>query len=136
MVDGNWPASPNAVAELLNALSDLHSRFRTEKADSKLPPQSLGVELTSTTGKHTLTFYEEPGSEYRYLSPTFVRVDDDSQAMRVTPGLMSTLSRPAERYRQLQIFPSERDRPPQRRRSESIDSTPRNCLCGWTRKRL
>jgi hypothetical protein len=113
-VSGNWPASPAEVQATLSVFDTLRSRFKplTTTADSLqqtgLARPALQVEIVTEAGKTHRLHLGEPAGEYRFVQPTFARVDEESRILRLAPGLVGRLARPAEQYRQRRLFPSER----------------------------
>src|SRR5207244_8040773 len=70
------------------------------------PPTTVTVSAAKTT--HRLAFGEEPGATNRFSRPTYLRLDDEPQVLRLAPGLVAILDRPQDYYQQRRLFPSER----------------------------
>ena len=112
-VPGNWPVNPDPVKELTKLLGGLRPRFEPEPAAdlSKygLDHPAVTVHLTTTGGEHTLAFGRrsaEAGDPF--TQETYVRVDDKPEVLRLGPGLIDELDRPADAYQQRRLFPKER----------------------------
>src|SRR5439155_2716079 len=69
------------------------------------PPVTVQVKTKENT--HQLQFGEEPGDSNRFSRPTFVRVDDNNEVIRLAPGLVAALIRPFGFYQQHRLFPAE-----------------------------
>src|SRR5207244_7506474 len=112
---GKWPARKAEVDELVHLLTNLRSRFVPipvrDPADLKSygldqPPATVTVSAAKTT--HRLAFGEEPGESNRFSRPTYLRLDDRPEVLRLAPGLVAILDRPQDYYQQRRLFPSER----------------------------
>src|SRR5437763_1332672 len=51
---------------------------------------------------------EAPGDSNRFSRPTYVRIDDGAQVLRLAPGLIAAIDRPQDHYMQRRLFPAER----------------------------
>ncbi len=117
---GNWPVNSGPVKELTgpvkeltDLLSDIRPRFEAEPAAdlSKygLDHPAVTVHLTTTGGEHTLAFGRKPtATGDPFTQETYVRVDDKPEVLRLGPGLIDELDRPADAYQQRRLFPKER----------------------------
>lgn len=107
---GNWPANEADLQPILNLLGSLSSRFQPEPIENATPSASpLLVAVTLRDGtRHVLTFTEPPGDESRFVRTTHLRLDDKPERLRLAPGLITDLSRPADQYRARRLFPAER----------------------------
>ena len=111
---GKWPVRTNEAKELERTLTELRSRFAPIAAEARtfkeygLDPASLIVKVTVAGKEHTLALGEKPAETNTFARPTFVRVDDQKEIVRLAPGLIAALDRPAEYYQQRRLFPSER----------------------------
>jgi hypothetical protein len=112
---GDWPARKKEVEELVHLLAGLKSRFATTALanvdDLKTyglakPPVVITVDIGQ--GEHRLAFGEESGDSNRFSRPTYARLDDRMEVVRLAPGIVDTLDRPADHYQQRRLFPSER----------------------------
>jgi hypothetical protein len=117
VMPGNWPTRPAEVQHLVDLLTNLRSRFDPypmaddeERAEYGLDRPAVTVTVHTTGGKHVLAFAEKDveGDSTRFDRPTFVRVDDNDEALRLGPGIVAALDRPADYYLQRRLFPSER----------------------------
>jgi hypothetical protein len=112
---GNWPARAQETEQWLAILTCLHSRFSPtplpEKADLKpygLDDAPLTVKVTAGDETHTLRFGEEPGNSNRFTRPTYVRLDEKPEVIRLGPGVLAALDRGQDYFRQRRLFPVER----------------------------
>src|SRR5579871_1285109 len=112
---GKWPARKAEVDDLVQLLTHLRSRFLplplgdpAELARFGLghPPVLVTVRVGNTS--HRLAFGEEPGGSNRFSRPTYLRLDDNPEVLRLAPGLVAALDRPQDHYQQRRLFPSER----------------------------
>jgi hypothetical protein len=105
---GGWPVRTAEVNALVELLGNLRSRFEPEQP--RVGMYAVTVELTTTDGQHTLGFYEEPAADdgNRFTRPTYVHVDAIPEVLRLAPGLLTVLDRPADFYQQRRLFPVER----------------------------
>ena len=112
---GNWPARAQETEQWLATLTSLRSRFSAvpleEKADLKpygLDDAPLTVKVTAGDETHTLRFGEEPGNSNRFTRPTYVRLDEKPEVIRLGPGVLAALDRGQDYFRQRRLFPVER----------------------------
>jgi hypothetical protein len=114
---GNWPTRQPEVKELVGLLTGLRTRFvpvalSGDKPDLKdygldAGQTTLTVTVRADNTDYRLQFGEEPGESNRFSRPTFVRVDDRAEVVRLGPNLLATLNRPADYYQQRRLFPGE-----------------------------
>jgi hypothetical protein len=117
MMPGNWPLRQGEVEELVARLGDLRSRFRPVPlpADADLKPFGLAdgqspasVLLQTTDGKTFRLRFGRPEVsriDDPFATPTYVRLDDRAEVLRLGPDLMDLLRRPREDYQRRQLFP-------------------------------
>ncbi len=113
---GKWPVRKPEAEQLVGLLTSLHTRFAPIPVADKAELAQLGldradsVQVTVQAGgtDYKLTFGEEPGQGSRFSRPTYLRLGESSEALRVAPGLMAALDRPQEYYMQRRLFPVER----------------------------
>src|SRR5262249_52607037 len=114
---GNWPTRNAEVEELAGLLGRLHSRFEPVpiRADADLQPYgldppSITVKLETENQKHLLSFGEQADAADRtpFTRETYLRLDKRAEVVRLAPGLLPLLNRPAEYYQQSRLFPDER----------------------------
>jgi len=105
-LEGGWATRPGEMRRLLEALGNLRSRFLPLPAEGFQP--RLTVILTTPEGQRRLAFAEanDPG---RFDRATLLRVDNADVVLRLAPGLLDLLDRPADFYQQRRIFPSRRE---------------------------
>ncbi len=109
---GKWLTRPQEVKELVALLTSLRSRFAPEAA-ADLKQYGLdapAVTVTAQAGDKTyrLAFGEPPGHDSAFARPTYLRLDDRPEVVRLAPGLVAALDRPADYYQQRRLFPAER----------------------------
>ena len=61
---------------------------------------ALGDGGFASGGDFKLTSGEKPDASNRFSSPTFLRLDDRKEVIRLAPGLVAVLNRPADYYQQ------------------------------------
>jgi hypothetical protein len=112
---GNWPVRKPEAGELVNLLGGLHSRFRPIPLDESSNLQEYGlarpavaVSLMAGDQKHDLHFGDGAEVQNRFSRPTYVRVDDKPEVVRLDPGIVAILSRPQSYYQQRRLFEQER----------------------------
>jgi hypothetical protein len=110
---GKWPVRQPAVDELVRVLTGLRSRFApvtvTEQSNLRYGfGEGLRVNVRAGDKDYALLFGEERDEANRFSRPTYLRLDDSSEAVRLAPGLVAVLNRPQEYYMQRRLFPAER----------------------------
>ncbi|HEY7423405.1 MAG TPA: DUF4340 domain-containing protein [Gemmataceae bacterium] len=114
---GNWPIREAEVQALVDLLAGLRSRFEPEPLAGEKKLAELGLErpavtvkLTADGEEHTLSFGEQHGEadENRFSRDTYLRLDKKPEAVRLAPGLIAALDRPADYYQQRRLFQGER----------------------------
>jgi hypothetical protein len=118
---GKWPARKAEVEELVAQLSSLHSRFLPiplgDPAEYGLDKPALTVTVRAAGTEYRLALGERPADaetnkelseNNRFSKPTYLRLDDKPEVVRLRPGLIAALDRPADYYQQRRLFPSER----------------------------
>jgi hypothetical protein len=126
---GKWPVRKPEVEQLVHVLSNLHSRFAPVPVSGDDEMKQLGLTgagvLTVTVKAggqdYKLTFGEEPGQMRRFSRPTYLRIDEMAEALRVAPGLIAVLDRPQEYYMQRRLFPIERIAKPGGERNDAVE---------------
>ncbi len=113
---GKWPTRRREVSELIELLTGLRTRFAPESIagkdlrtfgldDSQGP---VRVAVRTSGGDFRLLLGEKPDASNRFSSPTYLRLDDRQEVIRLAPGLVAMLSRPIDYYQLRGLFPSER----------------------------
>jgi hypothetical protein len=113
---GGWPVRDPEANELAAAVAGISSRFKpvplADAADLKpygLDPaqKPVAVKLTAGEATHTLTFGSPApkAGENPFTTPTYVRLDDKPELLRLAPGVLTTLRRPRAYYQKRQLFP-------------------------------
>jgi len=112
---GQWPVRKPEVEQLVGALANLRTRFVpvTLENPPDLKPYGLDrdplvVKVTAGAKDHLLTLAEEPGESNRFSRPTYLRIDQNAEVLRLAPGLVAELDRPQEYYMQRRLFSVER----------------------------
>lgn len=126
---GKWPVRTPEVEQLVAALTTLHSRFAPLPIDGDDDLKKLGltgagvlhVKVKAADQDYQLAFGEEPGQLSRFSRPTYLRLGELSEALRVAPGLIAVLDRPQEYYMQRRLFPTERVAKPGGERGENVE---------------
>lgn len=126
---GNWPLRKPVVDELVAALSNLRTRFApiALPINPDLKPYGLAasqspleVKIVAGGSPHTLLFGEPPlaSGQTSFTRPTYVRIDDKPEVLRLGPDVLPVIRRPLEDYRKRQVFSEvqrvrlESNRPP------------------------
>jgi hypothetical protein len=113
-LQGKWPVRKSETNELVRILSHLKSRFEPIKADQTeldhlgLDKPAVTVTVQAGDTKHELKFAEEKGDQNRFSRPTYVRIDNLPEVIRLGPGLIAQIDKPQDYYQQRRLFPSER----------------------------
>jgi hypothetical protein len=113
---GNWPTRTAEAEALADRLAGLRTRFDPEPISGEadldkygLRPPALTVEVRTTNKTYRLAFGERPqGETNRFEQPTWLRLDDRPEVVRLAPGLIAQLDRPTDYYQQRRLFPGER----------------------------
>ncbi len=115
---GRWPARRAEADALAKTLGDLHSRFEPSRPAGEPPDlgkfgldkPALTVTVRAGDKDHKLEFGEAtPGKdENSFERPTWLRIDGGLEVLRLAPGLVAALDRPADYYQQRRLFPAER----------------------------
>jgi hypothetical protein len=133
---GKWPVRKPEVDHLVSVLSSLRSRFTAVSAASEDDLEKLGlagsqvlhVTVKANGQDYKLTFGEEKGESSRFSRPTFLRLGDSPEALRVAPGLIATLDRPQKDYMQRRLFPVERVAKDGGERTEHVEQLAANSV--------
>lgn len=122
---GKWPTRKPEVDALIGILTGLRSRFAPIPLEDESNLSNYGLEkpavtVTAHAGDETyiLAFGEPAAGEEtnRFSRPTYLRLGITTQGqlewkpetIRLAPGLIAVLDRPADYYQQRRLFPSER----------------------------
>lgn len=119
-LDGGWPARSGEVREIVDIVSGLSSRFEpigltatNELGQFGLLRDQHPVQVIATVNgdggretTHSLLFGQAPhGDGNPFARPTFLRLDAQSEVIRLAPGVKALLDRPRETYLKRQLFP-------------------------------
>jgi hypothetical protein len=111
---GNWPTRQAEADRLVRTLTSLQSRFApiplTNPPDLSaygLSKPAVTIDLTAQDKNYHLQLGEEPGDTNRFSSPTFLRIDENNEVVRLAPGLVSEFRHPFGFYQQHRLFPAE-----------------------------
>lgn len=114
-LSGNWQVRTPQVEAWLKQLTSLDSRFvpipltsDTDLATFGLTERALVIKLKVNDAEHTLRLSEEPGETNRFTRPTYLRLDDQPEVVRLGPGLVAALDREQAYFQQRRLFPVER----------------------------
>lgn len=111
---GKWPVRKNEVEHLVQAITTLRSRFApipATDADLKkygLDPATLTVTVKAKGTDHVVRLGEKDDANNRFSRPTYLRLDQGSEILRLAPGLIAELDKQQEYYQQRRLFPVER----------------------------
>src|SRR5262249_33665947 len=115
IMPGNWPTRPAEVGQLVALVGGLRSRFAPIPVDAGTDLKSYGLDKPPLTisvhagdKAYRLTLGEEAGASNRFSRPTYLRLDDRPESVRLAPGLVAALDRPQDYYQQRRLFASER----------------------------
>ncbi len=120
VLPGGWPTRETEVNALIDRLGSLQSRFEPIALDAKdkaelkkygLSPPAAVVEVRAGKKdvKYTLEVGEGEAEENSFFKPTYVRLDERPEVVRLGPGLVAMLSRPREFYQKRRLFPYVRE---------------------------
>src|SRR5579859_2374500 len=100
---GHWPTRKAEVDKLVEVLTGLQTRFAPVELGTASDLKKYGLDDPAVTVKvqagdtdRRLQFGEEPGDANRFSRPTFLRIDDLPEVIRLAPGLVGALDRPQE----------------------------------------
>lgn len=121
VMPGGWPTRAVEVNELVGRLTSLRSRFApfplTDSAGNLdkdklkeygLAPPACTVTVRAGKTEYTLAFGEGKAEDSDFYRPTYVRLDERPEAIRLGPGLLALLGRPHDFYQQRGLFPRQR----------------------------
>jgi hypothetical protein len=117
VMPGNWPTRPAEVQHLLETLAGLRSRFAPIPVEAEADWKQYGLDKPAVTvgvktaaAEHRLAFADAPEDEdaTRFDRPTYLRLDDEAEVLRLGPGLVALLDRPGDYYQQRRLFPAKR----------------------------
>src|SRR5260370_24663490 len=107
---GKWPARKAEMDDLVRLLTNLRSRFlpipARDPADLKgygLDQPPVTVTVRAAQKSYRLAFGEEPGENNHFSRPTYLRLDERPEVVRLTPGLVAVLDRPQDYYQQRRL---------------------------------
>jgi hypothetical protein len=123
---GKWPTRKPEVEALIQLLTSLRSRFEpipfqaTEPAELKkygLEKPAVSVVIRSGNEQYRLDFGEESSDkatesdgkkdQSSFARPTYLRINDKPEVIRLEPGIIAQLSKPLDYFQQRRLFPSE-----------------------------
>jgi hypothetical protein len=114
---GKWPTRTAEVNTLVTLLGNLQTRFQpipsagdADLRDYGLDKPAATVKLETDQYKYTLAFGEPPATDVhnRFSRPTYLRLGDKPEVVRLGPGIVDLLERPTDYYQQRRLFPGER----------------------------
>jgi hypothetical protein len=115
VLPGKWPCRQQEAEQIVALLGSLRSRYvpvtiaaDTNLKDFGLTNDPITVEIKTGDETHTLRFGEEPGDTNRFTRPTYLRVDDKPEIVRLGPGITAALDRKLDYFQQRRLFPVER----------------------------
>lgn len=111
---GKWPTRKAEVDGLINLVTGLHSRFAplplTDPAKYGLDRPAVTIKVVADGKEHALFLSEndDKSSAGRFARPTYLRIDELNEVVRLSPGIITALDKPIDYYQQRRLFPSER----------------------------
>ncbi len=112
---GKWPVRGGEVRDLVDTLTNLHSRFAPELVDKNtdlgrfgLGDTALALKLTVGDKTIALKIGEQSVETNQFTRPSFLTLDDSNEIIRLGPGLVAALDRPIDYFQQRRLFPAER----------------------------
>jgi len=113
---GNWPLRKHEVAELVDLIANLHTRFQAiplgegidlEQYGLAAAQKPLVVRVTADSTVYTLTFGEPSlaESESPFTRSAYLRINDNPELLRLGPDVVPILRRSPDTYRRRQLFP-------------------------------
>lgn len=112
-LDGDWAVRTEVVEELVDTIQNISTRFQPipESKLSDLEKDAkekveIIIETFDTTNPFKLWFYQpkEKAREDPFTIPVFLRVNNEPEYIRLSPEILSIVSRSVESYRMRQIF--------------------------------
>lgn len=136
---GGWPARGPEVAQVVDAVCSLSSRFDAVPLSADAPDlavfglaadqKPLKVDVTVEQPKtkdnvvYHLTLGETRTGPNPFTRPTYLRLNQEPEVVRLPPGLLAVLNRPLATYQKRQLFPEvERVKFPDARPSFEADA--------------
>lgn len=112
---GKWPVRTAEAQAVVGTLSGLSSRFASTPIDAStdvkenfgLGDSALTVKLQVDGQEATLHLGEKPGNARDFDRPTYLRLGDNKEVIRLGPGVIAALDRPVEYFQQRRLFPTE-----------------------------
>jgi hypothetical protein len=113
---GRWPVRGPEVELYLKSLAALQSRFVPETIEAGADVAKLGlgddalvIKVKSDGKDRVLRLGEEQtGDNNRFTRPTWLRLDDVPERVRLGPGVVAALDRTQDHFQQRRLFPIER----------------------------
>ena len=111
---GNWPVVQSEVKKLLDTLGSLRTRYLPVAAGADLKEFGLDDEKKTVSVKAdlggetmTVTFGQGPAKagEPPFARPTFARVDQSPDVLRLSPDVFAKLSKTGDTFRRRQLIP-------------------------------
>lgn len=112
---GGWPTRKAEVDRLITLLSGVESRFAPVPIgdpsefglSANQKPVTVRVALAAGPAERnlTLTFGEPAEGDNRFVRPTYVRVDDKPEVLRLAPGLIDQFRKTRDDFLRRQLFP-------------------------------
>jgi Domain of unknown function (DUF4340) len=118
---GGWPVRTREVDDLVRRLGSLHSRFdpfplsEDEKERQKALKETFGLEPPAYTvlikagpTEYRIAFGEGKEESNRFFRPTYARLDERPEVIRLGAGLLPLLGRNQDYYQKRRLFSVER----------------------------
>jgi hypothetical protein len=114
---GNWPTRQEETSRLVNAVTHLHSRFIPLELGQSgdwnkygLDPSQRPTILKIQTGdkSHRLTLGEGVNTDTGdpFNRPTYLRIDDEPEVVRLAPGLVEAIKTSPDYYQKRRLIPA------------------------------
>jgi hypothetical protein len=117
VLPGGWPTRDTEITALVDRLGSLRSRFAPiplETTDSELKkyglqPPAYTVTVHAGPTDYVLAFGEASTEEEGFFRPTYLRLDENPEVIRLGPGLLSVFNRPQDYYQKRQLVQPVRE---------------------------
>jgi hypothetical protein len=111
---GKWPVREPEVKQLIGTLTGLQSRFAPVPVGDSTNLKKYGLDHPLHVKVHAggtdykLDFGEGTDENNRFSRPTYLRLNDGPEVVRLAPGLYGLLAREQEHFMKRRLFDAER----------------------------
>src|SRR5262249_27562093 len=117
VLPGGWPTRNTEITALVDRLGSLRSRFdplplenvEGELKKYGLEPPAYTVNIKAGPTDYVLAFGEPASEQDGFFKPTYLRLDQNPEVIRLGPGLLSLFNRPHEYYQKRQLVTPVRE---------------------------